>query len=191
MNAVEYAAGIRGWMREVELEWLARTAAALQAGAVWVEVGTWMGRSWSAVALSLPRKATIVSVDTFDGGTYDAGTVKFVREHGSVLGDFRRVYDDIRRMRPDLLTRIIARPSVEAAPEVLDRTCDVVFVDGDHSTVAVRTDIAAWIPKLKPRGLLCGHDVDDPNVMAALDGLPLERMDQSVRGSIWCRKRTW
>jgi len=189
VNPVEFALGIPGWMRELELSWLSRIAAALPSGAVWLEVGSWMGKSWSAVALSLPLPATIISVDTFDGGTYDGATVKYVKEHGPVMEDFVRVHEQVRKERPGLASLIMVMSSAAAAWLVADRSCDVVFIDGDHKTNAVLEDNRIWSPKIKSGGLLCGHDADDPNVLAALEDLPLERMDPSGRGSIWCRKR--
>ncbi len=186
-NPVEYALGITGWMRDVELAWLSRIAAALPSGAVWLEVGTWMGKSWSCVALSLPDKSTLISVDTFDGG--NAEPLKYVQQYGPPLPEFFRTLQDVHRQRPALLTQVAIMPSVEAAELMPDASCDVIFIDGDHRTFAVLADIKAWMPKVKRGGLLCGHDADDPTVLAALAGLPLERMDPSDRGSIWCRRR--
>lgn len=49
-------------------------------------------------------------------------------------------------------------PSVKAAKRFEDESLDFVFIDADHSDRAVREDIAAWLPKVKIGGLLCGHD---------------------------------
>ena len=35
---------------------------------------------------------------------------------------------------------------------------DLVFIDGDHSYDAVVDDIEAWEPKVRPGGVLGGHD---------------------------------
>jgi len=65
--------------------------------------------------------------------------------------------------------RIIREMTVEAAKLVEDGTLDFVFIDADHSQRAVEADIDAWKPKLKPGGVLCGHDCNWPSVRAALD----------------------
>lgn len=52
--------------------------------------------------------------------------------------------------------------SVEAAKAVPDGSLDFVFIDGDHTYEAVCDDLRAWTPKLKPGGLLCGHDYGIP-----------------------------
>lgn len=48
--------------------------------------------------------------------------------------------------------------SVEAAQRLDDESLDFVFIDADHSYGAVCEDIAAWAPKVRKRGILCGHD---------------------------------
>jgi predicted O-methyltransferase YrrM len=53
---------------------------------------------------------------------------------------------------------IIARPSLKAASLINDRSMDFVFIDADHSYAGVKADLAAWVPKVRPGGWICGHD---------------------------------
>ncbi len=53
---------------------------------------------------------------------------------------------------------VLAVASVVAAREFEDNSLDFVFLDADHSVAGVLADIAAWWPKVKPNGYLCGHD---------------------------------
>ena len=64
--------------------------------------------------------------------------------------------------------RLIALNTVAAAEFVEDGTLDFVFIDADHSTAAVTSDIKLWSPKLKPKGALVGHDANWPSVRRAL-----------------------
>lgn len=47
--------------------------------------------------------------------------------------------------------------SDDAVTQVPDKI-DFVFVDGDHSFLAVLSDLTNYVPKLKSGGLLTGHD---------------------------------
>ena len=54
--------------------------------------------------------------------------------------------------------RIMPLDSLTAAALVDNATLDLVFLDADHSLEAVRSDIEAWLPKVKPGGWIGGHD---------------------------------
>jgi hypothetical protein len=185
ISPVEYALSREGWMNNVELEWLSNTARSLKPGAVWLEVGSWFGRSWSCVGLSLPKSSTIIAVDTFLGERDEP--LKWVQERGSAMHYFTMTHEDVRKERPDLYSLILAMRSTDAARFIADRFCDVIFIDGDHSTEAVRADIAAWKPKLKNGGLMCGHDAYDPAVKEGLRGFDW-RSESKTTGSIWYLK---
>lgn len=56
------------------------------------------------------------------------------------------------------IVKVLDIDSVEASKFVLDRSLDLVFIDGDHSYEGAKRDILAWKPKLKIGGILAGHD---------------------------------
>ncbi len=53
---------------------------------------------------------------------------------------------------------VLEMASVAAADKIGDKSMDFVFLDADHSYDGLMADIAAWSPKVKPGGWLCGHD---------------------------------
>lgn len=59
--------------------------------------------------------------------------------------------------------KIIRNFSVNAADKVPDEYLDFCFIDADHTYQAVKEDLAAWYPKVKRGGLICGHDYNHPN----------------------------
>ncbi len=48
-----------------------------------------------------------------------------------------------------------------AAQSFSDESLDFVYLDADHSASAVQDDIRAWFPKIRPGGVLAGHDYLD------------------------------
>ena len=48
--------------------------------------------------------------------------------------------------------------SVEVSRE-LSVALDFLFLDGDHSEEAVESDLSAWLPKVKPGGVVAMHDI--------------------------------
>lgn len=81
-------------------------------------------------------------------------------------------------------TEFIEKDSVEASKQFDDGSLDFVYIDADHSYDSVKSDIQAWLPKVKHGGLLCGHDYvlspDDPTfkvVEAVNDSFPKEKIE--------------
>lgn len=70
---------------------------------------------------------------------------------------------------------IIRKPSQEAANDIEDNFLDLVFIDADHSYEGCKSDIEAYYDKVKPGGIISGHDYanDDwrfgPMVKRAVD----------------------
>jgi hypothetical protein len=60
-------------------------------------------------------------------------------------------------------SRILRMTSEEAAHEIEDGSLDFAYLDAHHHYEAVKQDIALWWPKVRPGGLLCGHDYSDEN----------------------------
>jgi len=49
---------------------------------------------------------------------------------------------------------------------------DFLFIDGDHRFEAVLLDLEGWVPKVRPGGLIAGHDIDGKwgaNIKKALE----------------------
>ena len=46
---------------------------------------------------------------------------------------------------------------------------DLVFIDADHSYTGCLTDILEYKSKVKPKGILSGHDIDFPGVNKAVN----------------------
>ncbi len=139
--------GIEGWMTFPDLQWLHEIAGKYE---TFVEVGSWAGRSSHAVLSG--NKGKVWCVDTWKGSkeTYDL-TNPMAKER-----DMLEVFKKNVGHFPNL--NIIQKPSIEAAKDFEDQSVDVVFIDAGHTYEEVLEDIDAWLPKVKPGGILCGHD---------------------------------
>lgn len=67
--------------------------------------------------------------------------------------------DARRRLAPYGCTLIKAF-SEDAAKRIGDATLDFVYIDSNHAFEFVVRDLAAWIPKVRPGGIVAGHDYD-------------------------------
>ena len=56
---------------------------------------------------------------------------------------------------------LMLEPSPSSARHFADESLDFAFIDGNHLYESVRDDIIAWWPKIRPGGLLTGHDYDN------------------------------
>lgn len=50
--------------------------------------------------------------------------------------------------------------SLEGASFVRNESASFVYIDANHEYLHVKNDIMAWIPKVKPGGILAGDDVE-------------------------------
>ncbi len=153
---IERAKTIEGWMADSELEWLGQQA---RKASVFIELGSWQGRSTRAIADNLPTGAVLYACDSWNGssGEPDAHATAKQREgDGAFMKFFENLYDHI------MLGRVIpVRMESGNAAESLAKKgikANVLFVDGDHSEAGFRRDVNLWQPLLKDDGLFCGHD---------------------------------
>ncbi len=153
---------IEGWFDFDDIYELALRRCSARKSARFVEVGAYKGRSTCFMAERLAESGLDVTFDVVDSfaGDDDVG-------HGDLWPQFAA-----NLTRAGLLSRLTAhrRLSVEAAADFADQSLDFVFIDARHTYVAASEDLAAWWPKVKPGGLLAGHEyVHSPGVRAAVD----------------------
>ena len=70
--------------------------------------------------------------------------------------------------------------SWEMAEDVKDGILDFIFFDADHSYEGLKKELLAWIGKVKPGGLLCGHDINLEGVLQAVEELIPGWIDSKV-----------
>lgn len=58
-------------------------------------------------------------------------------------------------------SKLLRMTSEEAAKVIPDASLDFVYLDARHDYASVKEDIAFWYPKVKPGGVIGGHDYLD------------------------------
>ena len=116
-----------------------------------VEIGTCQGWFAHRMALHLPETAQIFCVDPF-------------------LNDKKEGYDGEynlkcwkKNVRQWFGSRVFlkrGKSHIEAEKWGDAIKIDFLFIDGDHHGDAVLGDMEGWCPKVRPGGLIAGHDID-------------------------------
>lgn len=73
-------------------------------------------------------------------------------------GDAASMRASVERQAKNYTARLFVGKTSEAVRTVADDSLDFVFIDADHSVEGVSEDILHWVPKIKPGGVLSGHD---------------------------------
>jgi hypothetical protein len=69
-----------------------------------------------------------------------------------------QVYLILCEFAADKPVQLIRADTASAAECFPDGYFDLVFVDADHTEEGCGKDIDAWIAKVRPAGIMCGHD---------------------------------
>lgn len=160
---------IEGFMSPDELNWLAEQATEHKAI---VEIGSYLGRSTRALADNTP--GFVLAIDDWQGPR----DVNVPREQ--IFERFQKNVGDmngkVRKQRMDY----------SQLPELkLDFTPDMIFVDGDHEYESVKRDLQWAVANIAPGGLLCGHDLERPEVRRAIiETLPDYQLLSGI-GLLW------
>lgn len=135
---------------------------------VCVELGTWLGASAIPVARSIQRwGGTLSCVDTWAGDLNDDGG----SQPGKVPVMLMTCARAIVEAGVGANIRLIPAMTIDAA-RYWSEPIDFLYVDADHGYDGVRADLEAWVPHVKPGGLIVGDDYGNalyPGVKEAWD----------------------
>lgn len=174
---------VTGWSDDI-LPWIDTVLPGLRAAPKIAEVGVYHGRStlrWAEVlATSGRHDAKLYGVDSWAWRAEDLDAT----------------YANIAATEPAArrLVHIVRATSVRAARMFDDGELDLVFIDGNHTAPDVRNDRDAWLPKVRPGGILAGHDYGDPSwpdVRVAVDELFASGLVEgaAVHGTVWSARK--
>lgn len=143
--------------------------------AVFVEVGSWLGKSTSFLAVEIinsGKEINMYCVDTWRGTTGDPVFDKWKSVNNATpLEKFTENMEGLMAHNGRQFVWPVVCDSAMAAARFADQSCDMVYIDADHSYEACRADIRAWMTKVKPEGVFAGHDVNQDGVRRAVEEL--------------------
>ena len=123
------------------------------------EIGVFQG-GLSRALLSLRKDLTLHMIDSWGGnqsesfkatGDYHSDKTQAEQDHFE-----HNARESVRFAEGR--AHIVKSLSVDAAKDFQDKSLDFAFIDADHSYEGCKADLAAWYPKIRPGGWLCGHD---------------------------------
>lgn len=133
-----------------------------------VEIGVFKGRS-SLQFRALFPEATLYLIDPWklydDYLSHEAGPIS------KNAIDYESAYKTVCKLfENDPKVNILRKFSIEALGDVPDGI-DLIFIDGNHDYIQVKQDIQYWSTKIRPGGIISGHDYNDlfPGVIQAVD----------------------
>ena len=139
-----------------------------QSGSTFVEVGVLEGASLSFLIseiINAEKDIKVIAVDYFDDICISKNSLEKFREN--------------MKLAQDRFTLFVEESAV-AAQRFPDKSLDFVFIDAAHDYENVRTDIMAWLPKMKIDGIMAGHDYIPtyPGVVKAVDEIFKDKVDK-------------
>jgi predicted O-methyltransferase YrrM len=171
---------IPGWC---DFEWLYQEQVQRAApGSVFVEIGTWVGRSTCLMAQLIRdsgKNICFYAIDHANGSPELTSQIDELRRRGTTLRE--ELLANVRRCGVEDFVTPYFTDSVAAAGWFGPKSVDFVFVDGNHEEESVEADIVVWLPAVRGGGLLAGHDWHLKSVKNAV----LRHFLPVHRGSCW------
>lgn len=158
------ANSVPGWFDESDFEYLKFAYNSIQDGSpkLFVEVGSFLGRSASYMGELLQKAdngSILICVDPWEDDYSLTSAMPVTNMYEQFLSNTRKYKNVITPHRSK---------SVDGAKIFDNASVDAIFIDGLHDYTNVSVDITAWLPKMKPRSIMGGHDWMFPDVQNAV-----------------------
>lgn len=121
-------------------------------GDVFVELGTFRGRSTAFMAETIKESGKKIKFYTLDNHDFYRGMTPEEREHNNVAGGFDFTIEDVKRNLAPLADYVtVCKGESWEGIEGVDRV-DFCWIDASHEYEAVKKDLAYWLPRSKVIG---------------------------------------
>lgn len=125
-------------------------------GAIFCEIGCWLGHSTSIIAKRAKElNGKVICIDTFRGseGTF----LTEYAERVNVLKEFKNNMNELGFLG---IIDIFNMSSDSSSIFIKDNRLDFLFIDGNHIYKQTKNDIDNYLPKVKYGGIISGHDYE-------------------------------
>ncbi len=120
-----------------------------------VEIGMDEGE-YAEVLLKTIPDLDLSCIDPYKAEAYEKGYQPESYENQEY---FDKRYETMyQRLLPLKSITLFTKTSMEALQDFQDNSLDFVYIDGSHDFINVSQDIHFWFKKVKPGGILAGHD---------------------------------
>lgn len=184
-----FYASVEGWAGFLPL--YDQAVAEAEDGDYFAEIGNWYGRSAAYLAVEMHNSGKDLHLYCVDHGIGNRDVpqlMTYVQQRGgSTIPAFLAHME--RGGVAHLITQI-PMDSVAAAAQFADASLAMVMIDGDHSYAAVKADVRAWLPKVKPGGMLAGDDATWTEVLLGVyETLPVSEVALVNQGANWLYRK--
>ena len=145
---------VEGWFDENDSKIYELAAQKFPDGSMFVEVGCWKGRSVLSMVdylIKYKKKIEFFCVDHFEGSAEHQGDACILN---STL--YQEYCKNIEPYKEYIQTMKMS--SEEASLQFEYNSVDLVYIDASHDYENVSKDIDMWSKKVKPGGIISGHD---------------------------------
>lgn len=145
------------------------------------EIGVYFGRGtalWNVILINRNIDYTYQAIDHFLGSEEH---LKDVDYYGIALKNLEPIADKIQLIKND---------SLDESGKYEDGYFDIVYIDASHDYESVKSDILAWLPKVKTGGIICGDDYTPgwPGVVNAVNEVFENQVNVVGNQQWWIKK---
>ncbi len=151
-------------------------------GGTFVEVGSWQGQSLSFLlveAANSGKQIKVYGCDHFRGSVGDGPLL-----HEASLKSIVAHCSHNLRCAGYPFSLVHAESTV-GATFFADASIDYLFIDAGHMYEEVKADLKAWVRKVKPGGIVAGHDFNQTPVAEAVqEAFPGREIEHIKNGEL-------
>lgn len=160
---------IHGWFEPHDKLIYDKAVDTYKDGDIFVEIGSFKGRSSSAMAVNIAnsnKKIKFYCIDTWNGSIEHAKG-EWAQDNDVINGTLYQTFLNNIEQVKEYITPI-RKSSLEAVKDFQDKSLSFVYIDASHEYNDIMNDLQAWYPKVKLGGLLAGHDACWESVISAV-----------------------